>query len=114
MGVAITLPTIGLILINVTLLVTGQILWKQSVAGGWLEAIATPYFWIGLGLYGVATFIWLGVLRRMSLSIAYPLQALAYPAGVLASSLVLGETPTTMRWVGVGVILLGVALVATS
>lgn len=105
------LRTLPLVLINVVLLVAGQILWKRASAAGLGGALTSPAFWVGLGLYGVATILWLEVLRRLPLSLAYPLQALAYPAGVAAAFVLLHEPVPASRWVGVAVIVAGVGLV---
>ncbi|WP_409343484.1 EamA family transporter [Paenibacillus sp. MBLB4367] len=101
---------------NIGLLVTGQILFKwglQKAGGFQLQKIATSFPIIsGLILYGVATILWFAVLTRMPLSVAYPLQSTAYVLGMLAAWLVFREVVTPTQWAGMGVILVGVYLIA--
>lgn len=104
---------------NILLLVIGQVLFKiglervggVSLSNIWKAALS-PSIWLGLLLYVAATGLWFVVLSRMSLSLAYPLQSLAYVLGVLAAWGIFGESIPSIRWVGVLVILLGVTLVA--
>jgi drug/metabolite transporter (DMT)-like permease len=107
----VRLTTFLLMLFNVVLLVTGQILWKRAVTTGWLEAFGSSDFWIGLVFYGLSTVVWLKVLSVTPLSIAYPLQALAYVLGIAAAATVLHEHITFMRWLGTGLIVAGVAVI---
>ncbi|MBX5436618.1 MAG: EamA family transporter [Alicyclobacillaceae bacterium] len=108
------------ILLNVGLLVSGQICFKWGLApaagragANAVAAIAlNPWIWTGLALYVVATAVWFYVLARAPLSVAYPLQSLSYLLGLFASRFVLHEPVPWTRWMGVCIILAGVALVA--
>lgn len=100
---------------NVVLLVLGQALWKQAITragGAGLALVWQPGLWGGLLAYGIATLIWLAVLGRLKLSVAYPVQASAYALGVVVARWIFSEPVPPLRWVGVGVILLGALLVA--
>lgn len=114
------LVTLALILLNVVLLVTGQVLWKRGLdslgglsAGTWLRVALAPWTWAGLAAYGVATVLWFWVLSRAPLSVAYPLQSLAYVLGVVAGWAFFHESVPPVRWLGVALILAGVGMVAT-
>jgi len=113
------LKTILLILFNVLLLTSGQILWKKALneAGGislnnMFHLIFSPMILAGILLYVVATAVWFIVLSRASLSYAYPLQSLAYVLGVLAAWQIFKDEIPLTRWVGVLVIIIGVVLVS--
>lgn len=113
------MKTIILILFNVILLTSGQILWKKGLlaAGGISMSniagiIFSPLILAGLGLYIIATVVWFVVLSKADLSYAYPLQSLAYVIGVLAAWLIFKEVIPPTRWIGVAVIIAGVALVS--
>ncbi len=115
------LKTIVLILLNVILLTSGQLLWKMGLTreGGisldnMLRVALSPFILAGLALYVVATVIWFIVLSRAELSYAYPLQSMAYIIGVVAAWLLFNETVPVIRWVGVFVIIVGVVLVSYS
>lgn len=107
------------LLANILLLVAGQVFFKLgleriggvTVANLWKAALS-PYIGLGLFLYILATGLWFVVLSRMNLSVAYPLQSLAYVFGVVVAWGMFQEPVPAIRWVGVLVILAGVTLVA--
>lgn len=111
----------ALVLTNVVLLVLGQLLWKQGLAGvgglradNWLRVALAPWTWAGLAAYGLATVLWFAALSRAPLSLVYPLQSLAYVLGVAAARVFLHEAVPPLRWLGVALIVVGVLLVAAS
>ncbi len=90
---------------------TGRALFSLSTA--W-RAFMQPLIIAGAGLYAGGTVLWIWVLTRADLSFAYPFAALAYAGGVLASQWLLKERVSPGRWVGLALIVLGVAFVASS
>jgi drug/metabolite transporter (DMT)-like permease len=107
-----------LILVNIILLVTGQTLWKIGIepiqlhgVKSILLAMFSPWIVAGIVLYVIATVIWIYLLKQMPLSMLYPIQSLAYIAAVFVAIFIFHEHVSITRWVGVGVILAGVALV---
>jgi multidrug transporter EmrE-like cation transporter len=78
------------------------------------RAAKEPRLWLGLFLFGVSAVFWLVVLSRVALSIAYPLAGLSYVAIVLLDKYVMNEPIPILRWVGVGAIAAGIALVGLS
>ncbi|MBM3267181.1 MAG: hypothetical protein FJZ01_05970 [Candidatus Sericytochromatia bacterium] len=76
-----------------------------------LKVLLNKYVILGLGLYGLGAAVWIVVLSRVPLSFAYPMLGLSYVAVVLVSALFLHEHVTIVRWVGVFLIVAGVALV---
>lgn len=113
------MKTILLILLNVVLLTSGQLLWKKGLtaAGGLslsniLQVFISPLVAAGLLLYVVATVVWFAVLSKADLSYAYPLQSIAYIVGMIAAWLILKEVIPLNRWVGVLIIMIGVAVVS--
>lgn len=108
----------GLILLNVFLLVTGQILWKMGLdrMGGlttqnWTGLFTSPLIWGGLALYVVATGVWFLVLSRTRLSMAYPMQSIAYVLGMVAGLVFFGESIPIRSWLGVALVMAGVGLI---
>ena len=78
-------------------------------------AIATsPLVVIGLASFGLSAILWLFVLSRVSLSSAYPFVALGIVITVVAGRFLLGEPIAVAKILGVGLIVAGVLLVATS
>jgi drug/metabolite transporter (DMT)-like permease len=116
----------ALILISIVLGVAGELLLKTGV--NQLENLAfngfnpalhslitvgtTPALIVGFLCYGLAAIFWLMVLARLDLSYAYPFLALMYLFIPLASRFFLHEQIPVGRWVGVGIIIIGVLVVA--
>jgi len=77
-----------------------------------VRIFTTPIILAGIAMYIVGTLIWLVVLSRMELSFAYPLVATTYVFTPLLAHLLLGEPIPALRWLGIGLILVGVVFVA--
>lgn len=106
----------GLLFSNIILLVIGQIMFKLGLqqSGGlqWMKLIMSPMIWAGMALYGGATVLWFAVLSRMPLSVAYPMQSIAYVLAMFAAVWLFQEQLTATKIAGVIVILVGVYLIA--
>jgi len=95
--------------------VTGPLV--ASDAGVWqraLELLAVPSLWYALCAYGLSVIVWLVGLSRVPVSQAYPLLSLGYVINIGLAWWLLGEVPNVQRVAGVGVIVLGVVMVARS
>ena len=79
-----------------------------------LELLTVPSLWLAIGAYGLSLIIWIVGLSRVPVSQAYPLLSLGYVLNVGLAWWLLGELPNLQRVAGIGVILLGVVLVARS
>lgn len=108
-----------LLLLNISLLVTGQVLWKMAVTGidSWnfntaVSVIFSPLFIGGASLYVIATGIWLVILSKLPLSIAYPSQSIGYIFGAVLALFIFKESISMTQWAGMAVIVFGVYLVA--
>ena len=58
-----------------------------------------------------ATILWGFILKHFDFSVAYPITALAYIFGMLAAIFIFHETVPLTRWIGVGLIILGVMFI---
>ena len=116
---------IALILLSVGLAAVAQLTLKHGmdqvversgafrVEGESLRAVlSTPAVWGGLLLFGLSAVVWLAVLSRTSLSLAYPFAGLTYVLILLADRFILDQEVPAIRWVGVGFIIIGIVLVA--
>jgi undecaprenyl phosphate-alpha-L-ara4N flippase subunit ArnE len=104
------------LLISVVLNSAGQLLMK-SVRGGQPGTSLVSSFlhfelWVAIILYGFSALAWLWVLSRAPLSLAYPVLALSFPIVVGLSALLFSETISTIHWLGVSVIVVGVSLLS--
>ncbi|MDB5972571.1 MAG: EamA-like transporter [Hydrocarboniphaga sp.] len=79
----------------------------------WLRLFTQRWLLLGIAAYACEFFLWLAVLSRVQLSIAFPLASLSYCGVLIVSRAVLGEAISRRRWAGCGLITLGAALVCT-
>lgn len=78
------------------------------------RAAQQPLLWAGLLLFGISALFWLVVLSRVPLSIAYPLVGVSYILVVLIAKVFLHERVPALRWMGVVVVALGIAIIGAS
>jgi drug/metabolite transporter (DMT)-like permease len=86
-------------------------------AGVWqraLDVLAVPSFWYAMLAYGLSVIVWTVGLSRVPVSQAYPLLSLGYVINIGLAWWLLGEVPNVQRVAGIGVIVVGVVLVARS
>jgi drug/metabolite transporter (DMT)-like permease len=76
--------------------------------------LMNPLFLLAAGLYALGFLIWLIVLSKLDLSLAYPILALSYFLVPLLSWLLFGEQISLGRWLGIVIICVGVVVVGTS
>ena len=58
--------------------------------------------------------VWIVALSRVEVSIAYPMLSIGYVVNALLAWWLFGEDVNAQRWLGIGVIVVGVVLVARS
>ncbi|MBW7476589.1 EamA family transporter [Paenibacillus oenotherae] len=113
----------GLILANTLMLVTGQFLWKYGLMQRdkpfeslrtIIELMFSPYILGGLMIYGFATVLWLYIVSKVDLSLAYPIQSLAYIISIFGAYYIFGESLSALKIVGCLLILAGVACIGLS
>ena len=86
-------------------------------AGVWqraLNVLVVPSFWYAMLAYGLSVIVWTVGLSRVPVSQAYPLLSLGYVINMGLAWWLLGEVPNVQRVAGIGIIVLGVVLVARS
>lgn len=76
-----------------------------------VRAFSAGWMWFGILLMTIAFFALLAMLSWENVSFVIPVTALSYVAGALGGKFLLGERVTPMRWLGVLLVCLGVALV---
>lgn len=98
------------------LLSGGQILFKKaamdSAGEPLLRGLLNWWMLVALVVYGVATVLWVAILRNTPLSVAYPFAALGFVIVPLAARLMFSE-PIDLRYAaGAVLIVIGIALTA--
>ena len=91
------------------LVVTDPGIWQRG-----LDLLVVPSLWYALCAYGLSVVVWLVGLSRVPVSQAYPLLSLGYVINIGLAWWLLGEVPNAQRVAGIGIIVLGVILVARS
>jgi multidrug transporter EmrE-like cation transporter len=86
---------------------------QNIVPVGWKIATSPPIL-LGLACYVMSVLVWILGLSRVEVSIAYPLLSIGYLINAIAAWYLLGEAVTATRLTGIGVIILGVFIVARS
>ncbi|TMH88601.1 MAG: 4-amino-4-deoxy-L-arabinose transferase [Betaproteobacteria bacterium] len=111
-----TLPSFSLILVGVLLNAAAQLLLKAGTNAMplGLRLAIEPHILAGLACYVVSVVVWIVALSRVPVSIAYPMLSIGYVVNALAAWYLLGEAVTPMRLAGIGIIVLGVFIVARS
>lgn len=122
-----TAISFGLILTGVLLNAAAQLLLKagtnavghfefhldNAVPVGWRLA-TEPHIMSGMVCYAVSLVVWIMALSRVPVSIAYPMLSIGYVVNALVAYLWLGEDVNSLRLLGIGVIVIGVFIVARS
>ncbi len=120
-----TLPIFGLILLSVTISALAQICLKMGMSspaiqkaiatGGGAIALAvatSPAVIGGLALYGLGALVWLSVLARIQVSIAYPFVSISFLFTSVLAVLYLGEPLTRPMIIGTALIMTGIVILA--
>lgn len=82
--------------------------------GAMFLIIANPFVASGLVLYGVGAFLWLLVLARVPVTVAYPFVGLGFIVTLFLGWLLLSEQVTSLRVLGTFLVVVGVVLVGKS
>ena len=100
-----------LILLTVVLLSIGQVLFKlaaMDMRNIDISSLLQPKLILALCVYGIATILWIAVLRHTPLRIAYPFMGLAFLIVPVLSWFWMDEQISLNTIVGGAVILIGV------
>ena len=103
----------------------GQILFKRGVdalEGGEAhfgfrtlgKALLSPAILAGVLIHVVEFGIWIEILGRLPLSVAFPLESISYVTVLVATRVFLHEAVPPKRWAGVGLICAGIAVLGAA
>ncbi|HJV51682.1 MAG TPA: EamA family transporter [Noviherbaspirillum sp.] len=121
------LTTFGFILTGICLNAVAQLLLKAGTnAVGAIHLTAQNWFSTGLKLatqlpiigglscYVVSVLVWIIGLSRVDVTIAYPMLSIGYIINALGAWYFLGEVVSAQRLLAIGIIVIGVVLLARS
>jgi len=77
-----------------------------------IQSLASAWVWAGILCYLLSFVFWLRVLRVLPLTIAFSLSNIEHVFVPIASYIFLGEAIGPMRAAGIGIVLLGVLVIA--
>lgn len=104
------------ILLACLLTCLGQVAQKYAVES-WrdqpsplLAKLRSPWLWLALASLGLGLLVWLLVLQRLDVGVAYPMLSLNFVLITLIARFVFHESIDRRHWIGVAVIIAGVAL----
>jgi multidrug transporter EmrE-like cation transporter len=95
---------------------TGQVLLKAGTLGdgGFVDQVFRWQTILGLGCYGGSAFLYILALRQIPMSVALPSTAVSYVAIAVIGYLVFGEPLGAQKIAAIGLICVGVVLLATA
>ena len=118
---------LGLILLTVTLSACAQLAFKlgvsnhqmqsslqSGIADALIVAAFSPLIWLGLIIYALSVGMWLWVLSKVDLSVAYPFVGLSFLVTMAFGAFILNENVTPIRIIGTLLIAGGCILVGKS
>jgi multidrug transporter EmrE-like cation transporter len=79
-----------------------------------MKVMVNPPIITGLSMYVMSVVVWLLVLSRVQVSFAYPMLSIGYVVNAVAAYYLFGEPLTSIRMLGIFIIIAGVYLVAQS
>jgi multidrug transporter EmrE-like cation transporter len=86
-----------------------------TLANAWdiaLRALTMWPFLLGFACYAVSLVVWIAALSRVPVTIAYPMLSIGYIINALIARFWLGESLSASGWTGIGLICVGVWLIA--
>ena len=115
------LRLLPLALLQCLLLTAGQVLLKYGLTKVGSFSWTADYFvrlfrnwqFASCGLcYGLASILWMYIVKHFPFSMAYPMVSLSYVIGMFAAIVFFHEEVPLTRWVGVFLIMSGCVLIA--
>ena len=127
LGVIMSLTVFLMAVLSVALNALAQIALRKMAVSlpplsfhGFEALVAIPsiilniWFLVGMTFYAVSIGLWIFVLGRSEVSLAYPLLSIGYVFTAIIGYYFLGENVSLMRVVGIAVICIGVIIVSRS
>jgi multidrug transporter EmrE-like cation transporter len=114
----VSLTNILSLMLFTTMLAVGQLLFKkvglsiqgQPLLDGLLTTARQPTLYAALFLYGLSTALWIWILSRVPLAVAYPWVAVGVAIVPILGWWLFGERLNLTFWMGVAFILVGIIL----
>jgi uncharacterized membrane protein len=105
-----------------TIIATAQALWKYGILQLGEEVsisfrlickyLGSWYFLLGASLYVVATALWIYILSQHEFHLVYPMNSIGYIFAIFLSLWLFNESISWNRYLGIGIIVIGVIILA--
>ena len=82
----------------------------RGLPPGWALKLRSPWLWAALACLGLGLLVWLLVLQRLEVGIAYPMLSLNFVLVTAVARYVFHEPIDRRHWVGVALVIAGVVL----
>ncbi|QXE10013.1 MULTISPECIES: 4-amino-4-deoxy-L-arabinose-phosphoundecaprenol flippase subunit ArnE [Pseudomonas] len=82
----------------------------RGVESSWADKLRSPWLWLALFSLGSGLLVWLLVLQRLEVGIAYPMLSLNFVLITLIARFVFHEPIDRRHWLGVALVIGGVVL----
>ncbi|WP_417562206.1 EamA family transporter [Microbacterium sp.] len=92
----------------------GELLSPDGVFQTIVRVVFQPYILGGLFTYVISVALWIVVLSKTPVSVAYPMLSIGYIVNAFLAYFLFGESLTVGKLVGIGVIVIGVFILARS
>lgn len=102
------LASVGQVLLKIGVSRSGGT--EQPIAARLLDAVVNPYIFVGLSIYAVCALLWLYVISRIPLSIAYPVLSLTFVFVPVFAHFFFGDVLSFKQWIGLILLVVGVVV----
>ena len=82
----------------------------RGVDSSWADKLRSPWLWLALVSLGAGLVVWLLVLQRLEVGIAYPMLSLNFVLITLIARFIFREPIDRRHWLGVALVIGGVVL----
>ena len=118
------LSTYGLFLLallQIAIFAFGEVFFKLGLmemeplgwnAAFWRSALLNWQFALSGICFGGASLLWMYIIKKFPLSMAYPLVSLSYVFGLLAAAWIFHEDVNLNKWIGVALIVAGCFIIS--
>ncbi len=123
----LTFAVFALIILTDVIESFAELFWKKGTLATGIDAVTlnnvfeflgkllgSSGFLAGAGLYVLNFFLWITVLSRVDLSVAFPTGSTSYVIVALLSMFFLGEQISPYRWSGILLIIVGIWFISRS
>ena len=81
------------------------------IKGVLFSVFSSNWLYLGLFIYLIATAFWLFMLTKVDIRLAYPIASTSIVFASLYQSFISGSYPSTIYWIGLIIVILGLALI---